>query len=153
MAFWSAASFGLSAVGFLSGRSARKRQAREQRRLTAASLTQESYELGRTERARAAEERSMFAAAGVDPSSGSPMGVEEGRMREAVYQQEAILAGLPRGYKGKNPFAALGSRKKRTFVNTFMDRQMNGDSGRNLVFQRLRDRPERYDGGASVRRV
>ena len=139
MSIWAAASFGLNAVGFLSGRSSRKRQAREKERLTGAQLQQESYELGRTERARAAEERSMFAAAGVSTQSGSAAGVESGIMREAVYQQEAILAGLPANQRMRNPFTALGApRKKPTFVDTFMGRRLKGDPGRNLMLQKLR---------------
>lgn len=114
MSIWAMASFGLNAVGFLSGRKARKSQSREQQRLTGAQLEQESYELGRTERARAAEERSMFAAAGISTQSGSAAGVESGIMREAVYQQEATLAGLPASQRMRNPFTALGAPRKRT---------------------------------------
>ena len=114
MSIWAAASFGLNTVSFLTGRSSRKKQAREQQRLTGAQLEQESYELGRTERARAAEERSMFAAAGISTQSGSASGVESGIMREAVYQQEATLAGLPASQRMRNPFTALGAPRKRT---------------------------------------
>lgn len=116
MSILAAATFGLKAVGFLSGRRSRKRQAREQQRLTGLQLQQESYELGRTERARAAEERSMFAAAGISTQSGSAAGVESGIMREAVYQQEAILAGLPASQRMRNPFTALGAPRKRTIA-------------------------------------
>ena len=114
MSIWAMASFGLNTVSFLTGRSSRKKQAREQQRLTGAQLEQESYELGRTERARAAEERSMFAAAGISTQSGSAAGVESGIMREAVYQQEATLAGLPASQRMRNPFTALGAPRKRT---------------------------------------
>tara|TARA_Y100000004_G_scaffold30825_1_gene32162 strand:+ start:6432 stop:6896 length:465 start_codon:yes stop_codon:yes gene_type:complete len=114
MSIWAMASFGLNTVSFLTGRSSRKKQAREQQRLTGAQLEQESYELGRTERARAAQERSMFAAAGISTQSGSASGVESGIMREAVYQQEATLAGLPASQRMRNPFTALGAPRKRT---------------------------------------
>jgi glycerol-3-phosphate O-acyltransferase len=114
MSLLAGATFGLQAVSFLTGRSARKKQSREQQGLTGAQLEQESYELGRTERARAAEERSMFAAAGISTQSGSAAGVESGIMREAVYQQEATLAGLPASQRMRNPFTALGAPRKRT---------------------------------------
>ncbi len=119
MSIWTMASFGLNAVGFLSGRSARKSQSREQQRLTGVQLEQESYELGRTERARATEERSMFAAAGISTQSGSASGVESGIMREAVYQQEATLAGLPASQRMRNPFTALGAPRKRTMTELY----------------------------------
>jgi len=107
---WAAASFGLSALGFMSGKKSRKGQAREQQRLTGFELQQQAFELGRSERARAVEERSLFAAAGISGRSGSAAAVEAGIMREAVYQQEAILAGLPQGQQFRNPLAALKER-------------------------------------------
>lgn len=117
---WVAASVGLQAVSFLTGRSARKKQAREEQRLTGVQLEQQSYELGRTERSRAVEERSMFAAAGLSTDSGSAGGVEAGIMREAVYQQEATLAGLPNSQRGRNPFTALGAPRKNTLLSELM---------------------------------
>lgn len=107
---WAAAAFAVNLVSHFSGSRSRKRANREERRLTGEELEQESYELGRVERARAVEERSLFAAAGISTASGSAAAVEGGISREAVYQQEAILAGLPNDQQHRNPFASFSGQ-------------------------------------------
>jgi len=86
----------------------RKKAERESRRLKGVELSSRAYEIGRTERQRASRERAMYGAGGMSTKSGSAAAVEEGIMTEAIYQQEAVLAGLPYDQKGRNPFRAIG---------------------------------------------
>ena len=90
-------------LGFMVGaymgykaKKAKKKVRREQDALTAAQLVAKAYETGRVNRLRAGTERSKYAAAGVSTRSGSAQATERETMVESIYQQEAILAGLPK---------------------------------------------------------
>jgi len=98
MAFWAAASFALTAFGALKGNKDKKKARSADATVTAKTLKQEAFEIGRVERKRAANERSLLTAGGISSRSGSAQATERDTMREAAYQQESVLAGLPKGH-------------------------------------------------------
>lgn len=90
------------AVGLVGGliagfsqRKKRKKAEREKRRLQRLQLFSQAGEVSRTQRQRASQERAMYAMGGLSLQSGSAAAVESGIIRESIYKQEAILAGLP----------------------------------------------------------
>ena len=90
-------------VGMFSGRGARKARqqaAREQDKLTATQMMSAAKETGRVSRFEAATQRSLYSASGVSTSSGSAAEMERGMLAESIYQQEAVLAGLPKKHHG-----------------------------------------------------
>jgi len=103
-----------AALGFLAGRSARKKRkqvARARDTATATQLVSGAYETGRVSRFQAATDRAMYAAGGVSTRSGSAAEMERGVMVESIYQQEALLAGLPQKHHWwKNPMRHIEMR-------------------------------------------
>jgi len=105
-------------VGFAIGaylgykaKKAKKKARRAQDALTAGQLVSKAYETGRANRLGARAERSKYAAAGVSTRSGSAQATERATVAESIYQQEAILAGLPKKHHWwKNPMRHIEMR-------------------------------------------
>jgi len=99
--------FGIGAViGFaLSRRAKKKRKKAEKlaRKQKADTMLSAAYERGRITRKKAATDRSKYAGAGVSTRSGSAAAGEGGTVREGIYQSSAMLAGLPKDHKMRNP--------------------------------------------------
>ena len=104
-------------VGLFAGGSARRKRRRVEKEgnlLKATEIRQSAYEMGRVARHRAGVERSTYAGAGLSTRSGSAQAIEREIMKESIYQQEAIVAGLPKGrnsqrgmFEAYNPRAGL----------------------------------------------
>jgi len=99
--------FGIGAIaGFALGHRAkkkRKEKEKEERKQKANTMLSAAYERGRVTRKKAANDRSKYAGAGVSTRSGSAASGEGGTVREGIYQSTAMLAGLPKGHKMRNP--------------------------------------------------
>ena len=65
--------------------------------LKATEIGHAAYETGRVARHRAGVERGLLGAGGVSTASLSAADTERATMVETIYQQEALLAGLPKG--------------------------------------------------------
>lgn len=107
MSIWGFISAATSVASFFQGKKDRKKARGEEAKVTGQRLQQEAFEIGRVERKRAADERSLLTAGGISSKSGSAQATERDTMREAAYQQESILAGLPAGQKWRNPLASF----------------------------------------------
>ena len=93
-------------AGFALGHRAkkkRKEKERLERKQKADTMLSQAYERGRLTRKKAETDRSKFAGGGLSTSSGSAASGERGTVREGIYQQAALLAGLPKGHKARNP--------------------------------------------------
>ena len=92
-----------AAIGIFTGYKAKKARKKAQRAADAATASQmmsSARETGRVSRFEAATQRSLYSASGVSTSSGSAAEMERGMLAEAIYQQEAVLAGLPKKHHG-----------------------------------------------------
>jgi hypothetical protein len=137
MAFWAFVAAATSVVSHFQGKKDRKKARGEEAKVTGQRLQQEAFEIGRVERKRAADERSLLTAGGISSKSGSAQATERDTMREAAYQQESILAGLPAGQKWRNPLASFrgaNTPKKKSAIfgalrNLGMGREIAGSAG------------------------
>ncbi len=150
MSIWAFISAATSVASYFSGKKDRKKARGEEAKVTGQRLQREAFEIGRVERKRAADERSLLTAGGISPKSGSAQATERDTMREAAYQQESILAGLPASQKWRNPLASFrgaNTPKKKSAVfmalrNLDMGRQVSGRAGAFPILDRFEDQQE-----------
>lgn len=96
----------LGVAGFALGHRARKKREKAEklaRKQKADSMLSQAYERGRITRKKAGEGVAKYEGAGLSRDSGTAAAYGGGVVREGIYQSSAMLAGLPKDHKMRNP--------------------------------------------------